>query len=144
MIARSKITSAIGTCLTAHGAAALVSQPLGARARRMADRGFVPGVPHAVLVPLLEIATGPLLGRAGVVGPAAAAAATALGAVRVGTDLEDSAVGGGTAAAAGLTIAGLAAVVRSTRGRPRAGLLGAIGAVVVFELVRRHRVLRAH
>ncbi|WIB12688.1 hypothetical protein [Curtobacterium sp. MCPF17_052] len=94
--------------------------------------------------PLLEIATGPLLGRAGVVGPAAAAAATALGAVRVGTDLEDSAVGGGTAAAAGLTIAGLAAVVRSTRGRPRAGLLGAIGAVVVFELVRRHRVLRAH
>lgn len=143
MIACSRITSAIGTALTAHGTAALVTEPLGQRARRLADRGFAPGVPHAILVPLLEVASGTLLPRTGVVGAAAAAAATALGAVRVGADVEDRTVTTGTAAAAGLTVAGLGAAVRATRGRARAGLLAVIGTVVVFELVRRRRVLRA-
>lgn len=143
MIARSRITSAVGAALTAHGTAALVSEPLGQRARRLADRGFAPGVPHAILVPLLEVVSGTLLPRTGVVGTAAAAAATALGAVRVGADVEDRTVSTGTAAAVGLTVAGLSAVVRATRGRSRAGLLAVISSVIVFELVRRRRVLRA-
>lgn len=143
MIARSRITSAVGTALTAHGTATLVTEPLRQRAIRLADRGFAPGLPHAVLVPLLEVASGTLLPRTGVVGAAAAAAVTALGAVRVGADVEDRTVTTGTAAAAGLTVAGLGAAVRATRGRARAGLLAVIGTVVVFELVRRRRVLRA-
>ncbi|MDN4647298.1 hypothetical protein [Curtobacterium sp. PsM8] len=143
MIACSRITRAVGTALTAHGAATFVADPLRQRAGRMADRGFAPGVPHAVLVPLLEVASGTLLPRTGRVGAAAAAAATALGAVRVGADVEDRTVTTGTAAAAGLTVAGLGAAVRATRGRARAGLLAVIGTVVVFELVRRRRVLRA-
>jgi hypothetical protein len=110
----------------------------------MADRGFAPGLPHAVLVPLLELSSGALLGRTGLVGTAAAAAATALGAVRVAVDVEDGMTTAGTAAATGLTIAGLTAAVRSTRRRGRVGLVAAIGAVVVFELVRRRRVLRSH
>jgi len=142
MIARSRTTSAVGAALTAHGTAALVTEPLGQRARRLADRGFAPGVPHAILVPLLEVVSGTLLPRTGVVGAAAAAAATALGAVRVGADVEDHTVTTGTAAAVGLTVAGLSAVVRATRGRSRAGLLALIGTVIVFELVRRRRVLR--
>lgn len=143
MIARSRITSAAGTALTAHGTAALVTEPLRQRAIRLADRGFAPGLPHAVLVPLLEVASGTLLPRTGMVGAAAAAAATALGAVRVGADVEDRTVTTGTAAAAGLTVAGLSAAVRATRGGSRVGLLAVIGTVVVFELVRRRRVLRA-
>ncbi|NII39793.1 hypothetical protein E9228_000412 [Curtobacterium flaccumfaciens] len=142
MIARSRTTHAAGTALTAHGTATLVADPLPQRASRMADRGFAPGVPHAVLVPLLEVVSGTLLPRTGLVGAAAAAAATALGAVRVGADIEDRTVTTGTAAAAGLTVAGLSAGVRATRGRSRAGLLAVIATVVVFELVRRRRVLR--
>jgi hypothetical protein len=142
MIARSGFTRALGAALTTHGAATLVTEPLRQRASRMAERGFAPGLPHAVLVPLLEVASGSLLPRTGAVGAAAAAAGTALGAVRSGADLEDHMLTTGTAAAAGLTIAGLTAAVRATRGRPRAGLLAVIGSVVVFELVRRRRVLR--
>ena len=142
MIAHSRTTGAVGAALTAHGAATLVAQPLGRRAGRMAERGFAPGLPHAVLVPLLEIASGSLLPRGGVVGGAAAAAATALGAVRVGADVEDRTVTTDTAAAAGLAIAGLTAAVRATRGRSRAGLLAVVVTVVVFELVRRRRVFR--
>lgn len=143
MIACSRITRAVGAALTAHGTAALVTEPLGQRASRMTERGFAPGLPHAVLVPLLEVASGTLLPRTGVVGAAAAAAATALGAVRVGADVEDRTVTTGTAAAVGLTVAGLSAAVRATRGGSRVGLLAVIGTVVVFELVRRRRVLRA-
>jgi hypothetical protein len=141
MIARSTTTSAVGIALAAHGSATLLTRPLPERARRMAARGFAPGLPHAVLVPLLEVAAGSFLGRPGVVGTLAAAGAAALGAVRVGTDLDDRRVTVGTAAAAGLALVGTAAV---RRGRSHTVLSAAVGVIVGFEVLRRRRVLRDH
>ncbi|WP_263054841.1 hypothetical protein [Curtobacterium sp. RIT-PI-V] len=114
-----------------------MTQPLPVRAHRMRERGFVPGLPHALLVPLLEIAAGATLARgARPWTTAAAAAATALGAVRTGIDLEDRTVTVGTVAAAALAVSGATAVARAHR----VGLLAATGAVIVFELTRRRRI----
>lgn len=175
MIAPVTTSRTTGIALAVHGAASILTRPVGDRARGMADRGFTPGLPHAVLVPALEIVAGSVLGttaptparggqqsrgtqrrratrssstargirRAAAAAAAAAAATTALAAVRVGADLDDRSVTAGTVAAAAVTWAGASATVARTRGRARAGLLAAVGAVVVFELVRRRRVLRA-
>lgn len=171
MIAPVTTSRTTGIALAVHGAASILTRPVGDRARGMADRGFTPGLPHAVLVPALEIVVGSVLGttaptparggqqRRGTQrrratrssstargirrAAAAAAATTALAAVRVGADLDDRSVTAGTVAAAAMTWAGASAAVAQTRGRARAGLLAAVGAVVVFELVRRRRVLRA-
>ncbi|QWS34538.1 hypothetical protein [Curtobacterium aetherium] len=172
MIAPVTTSRTTGIALAVHGAAAILTRPVGDRARGMADRGFTPGLPHAVLVPALEIVAGSVLGttaptpaRGGQqsrstqrrratrssstargirrAAAAAAAATTALAAVRVGAELDDRSVTAGTVAAAAVTWAGASATVAQTRGRARAGLLTAVGAVVVFELVRRRRVLRA-
>lgn len=171
MIAPVTTSRTTGIALAVHGAASILTRPVGDRARGMADRGFTPGLPHAVLVPALEIVVGSVLGTTaptparggqqsrgtqrrratrssstarGVRRAAAAAAATtALAAVRVGADLDDRSVTAGTVAAAAVTWAGASAAVAQTRGRARAGLLAAVGVVVVFELVRRRRVLRA-
>ena len=116
-----------------------MTRPLRVRAHRMQERGFAPGLPHAVLVPLLEIAAGTALARSrrrSTTAVAAAAAATALGAVRTGIDLEDRTVTVGTVAAAALAVSG-ATVVASAH---RVGLLAATGAVIVFELTRRRRI----
>ncbi|WP_420362162.1 hypothetical protein AABM26_10400 [Curtobacterium aetherium] len=171
MIAPVTTSRTTGIALAVHGAASILTRPVGDRARGMADRGFTPGLPHAVLVPALEIVAGSVLGTTlptpaggsqqsrgtqrrratrssstarGIRRAAAAAAATtALAAVRVGADLDDRSVTAGTVAAAAVTWAGASAAVAQTRGRARAVLLTAVGAVVVFELVRRRRVLRA-
>lgn len=169
MIAPVTTSRTTGITLAVHGAASILTRPVGDRARGMADRGFAPGLPHAILVPALEIIAGSVLGttaptpaRGGQqsrctqrrratrssstargVRRAAAAATTALAAVRVGADLDDRSVTAGTVAAAAVTWAGASAAVAQTRGRARAGLLAAVGAVVAFELVRRRRVLRA-
>lgn len=169
MIASVTISRTTGIALAVHGAASILIRPVGDRARGMADRGFTPGLPHAVLVPALEIVAGSVLGttvptpaRGGQqsrgtqrrratrssstargVRRAAAAATTALAAVRVGADLDDRSITAGTVAAAAVTCFGASATVAQTRGRARAGLLAAVGVVVVFELVRRRRVLRA-
>lgn len=173
MIAPVTTSRTTGIALAVHGAASILTRPVGDRARGMADRGFTPGLPHAVLVPALEIVVGSVLGttaptpaRGGqqsrgtqrrratrssstargirrAAAAAAAAATTALAAVRVGADLDDRSVTAGTVAAAAVTWAGASAAVAQTRGRARAGLLAAVGTVVVFELVRRRRVLRA-
>lgn len=171
MIAPVTTSRTTGIALAVHGAASILTRPVGDRARGMADRGFTPGLPHAVLVPALEIVAGSVLGTTvptparggqqsrgtqrrratrssstarGVRRAAAAAAATtALAAVRVGADLDDRSINAGTVAAAAVTCFGASATVAQTRGRARAGLLAAVGVVVVFELVRRRRVLRA-
>lgn len=169
MIAPVTTSRTTGIALAVHGAASILTRPVGDRARGMADRGFTPGLPHAVLVPALEIVAGSVLGttaptpaRGGQqsrgtqrrratrssstargVRRAAAAATTALAAVRVGADLDDRSITAGTVAAAAVTCFGASATVAQTRGRARAGLLAAVGVVVVFELVRRRRVLRA-
>lgn len=171
MIAPVTTSRMTGIALAVHGAASILIRPVGDRARGMAGRGFAPGLPHAILVPALEIIAGSVLGTTaptparggqqsrgtqrrratrssstarGVRRAAAAAAATtALAAVRVGADLDDRSVTAGTVAAAAVTWAGASAAVAQTRGRARAGLLAAVGVVVVFELVRRRRVLRA-
>lgn len=174
MIAPVTTSRTTGIALAVHGAASILTRPVGGRARVMADRGFTPGLPHAVLVPALEIVAGSVLGttvptpapggqqsrgtqrrratrssstargvRRAAAAAAAAAATTALAAVRVGADLDDRSVTAGTVAAAAMTWAGASATVAQTRGRARAGLVAAVGVVVVFELVRRRRVLRA-
>lgn len=119
-----------------------MTRPLPVQAHRMQERGFVPGLPHAVLVPLLEIAAGATLARSrrrsttAAAAAAAAAAATALGAVRTGIDLEDRTITVGTVAAAALAVSGATAVARAHR----VGLLVGTGALVVFELTRRRRI----
>ncbi|WP_159572856.1 MULTISPECIES: hypothetical protein [unclassified Curtobacterium] len=126
-----------GMLLALHGAGTSMTRPLPVRAHRMQERGFVPGLPHALLVPLLEIAAGATLAQgARPWTTAAAAAATALGAVRTGLDLEDRTVTVGTVAAAALAVSGATAVARAHR----VGLLAATGAVIVFELTRRRRI----
>lgn len=123
-----------------------MTRPLRVRAHRMQERGFVPGPPHAVLVPLLEIAAGATLARSrrrSTTAAAAAAAATALGAVRTGIDHEDRTVTVGTVAAAALAVTGVTVAATATRGPARAGLLAATGAVIVFELTRRRRIRSA-
>lgn len=126
-----------GILLALHGAGTSTTRPLRVRAHRMVERGFAPGLPHALLVPLLEIAAGATLARgARPSTTAAAAAATALGAVRTGIDLEDRTVTVGTVAAAALAVSGATAVARTHR----VGLLVGTGALVVFELTRRRRI----
>lgn len=122
-----------------------MTRPLRVRAHRMQERGFVPGLPHAVLVPLLEIAAGATLARSRrrSTTAAAAAAATALGAVRSGIDLEDRTVTVRTVAAAALAVTGATVAATATRGPARVGLLTATGAVIVFELTRRRRIRSA-
>lgn len=122
-----------------------MTRPLRVRAHRMQERGFVPGLPHAVLVPLLEIAAGATLARSRRRSStaAAAAAATALGAVRSGIDLEDRTVTVRTVAAAALAVTGVTVAATATRGPARVGLLTATGAVIVFELTRRRRIRSA-
>ncbi|QZQ55732.1 hypothetical protein KZI27_02360 [Curtobacterium sp. TC1] len=137
------MTRTAGILLALHGAGTSTTRPLRVRAHRMVERGFAPGLPHAVLVPLLEIAAGTALARsqrrsttAVAAAAAAAAAATALGAVRTGIDLEDRTVTVGTVAAAALAVSGATAVARAHR----VGLLVGTGALVVFELTRRRRI----
>jgi len=128
-----------GILLALHGAGTSTTRPLRVRAHRMVERGFAPGLPHALLVPLLEIAAGATLARGArpsTTAAAAAAAATALGAVRTGIDLEDRTVTVGTVAAAALAVSGATAVARAHR----VGLLVGTGALVVFELTRRRRI----
>jgi hypothetical protein len=132
-----------GTLLAAHGTVALTSTPVRDRALRMQHRGFAPGVPHALLVPLLEVVAGKLITGRGPAARAAAVAATALGAVRTGADLQDRSVTPATVAAAGLTAVGVHAVSTRTSGVGRGVLLGLTAAVTVFELARRRHVLRA-
>lgn len=122
-----------------------MTRPLRVRAHRMQERGFVPGLPHAVLVPLLEIAAGATLARSRrrSTTAAAAAAATALGAVRSGIDLEDRTVTVRTVAAAALAVTGATVAATAIRGPARVGLLTATGAVIVFELTRRRRIRSA-
>lgn len=120
-----------------------MTRPLRVRAHRMQERGFAPGLPHAVLVPVLEIAAGAALARGrrrSTTAVAAAAAATALGAVRTGIDLEDRTVTVGTVGAAALAVTGATVAATATRGPARIGLLAATGAVIVFELTRRRRI----
>lgn len=135
------MTRVAGALLAAHGAGTLLVDPLRQRARRMQAHGYAPGLPHAVLVPLLELAAGTAMTRTGVPALLGAAAATALGAVRTGADLDDRTRTAGTVAAAGLTAAGAGAVITATRGRARSSFLVVIGSVVAFELIRRRRVL---
>lgn len=133
------MTRTAGILLALHGAGTSTTRPLRVRAHRMVERGFAPGLPHSVLVPLLEIAAGTALARSqrrSTTAVAAAAAATALGAVRTGIDLEDRTVTAGTVAAATLAVSGATAVARAHR----VGLLAATGAVIVFELTRRRRI----
>lgn len=128
-----------GILLALHGAGTTTTRPLRVRAHRMVERGFAPGLPHALLVPLLEIAAGATLARGArrsTTAAAAAAAATALGAVRTGIDLEDRTITAGTVAAAALAVSGATAVARAHR----VGLLVGTGALVVFELARRRRI----
>lgn len=145
MIGRNAFLRPAGLLLTAHAAVELARVPVSTRAGLMRRRGFVPGLPHALFVPVLEIAAGLGLTRSGRTATLtlSAAAATVLGAVRTGIDLEDGTVTPGTLAAAALSAVGSRAVAVRTQGAAR-GVLGAvIGAVVVFELARRRRVLRA-
>lgn len=135
----------VGIFLALHGAWSSVSRPLATRANQMQERGFAPGVPHAILVPLVEIAAGAALARRGTSASTAvaSAAATALGAVRTRIDLEDQTIAAGTVAAAALSVTGARTAATATRGAARVLLLSVTGAVIVFELTRRRRVRNA-
>ena len=152
-----KLTSWIdlvtGVLLAGHGIVTVRRTPLRARAQQMQRRGFVPGVPHALGIPALEVLSGFGLAAAVVrrvpgsdlTGIGATITATALGGTRVVIDLEDGQVTTTTGAAGALALVGGLRVVTSTRGRPVARILtlGAAAAAITFEAARRRRVLRS-
>jgi hypothetical protein len=141
-----------GVLVAGHGIATATRAPLRTRSQRMDERGFEPGVPHALGVPALQALSGLGLIRASIrraprtdpLGIASTIAATALGGTRLVVDLGDETVSGTTGAAGALALVGTLRLITLSR-RPVVRILavGASVAATAFEVARRRRVLAA-